>query len=160
MWVGLAFREGWRLHPFVSCALAFAGLGLMIFTHMGMLTIVSGPVGLGGGAALIVAAMVLADVERPIPSLFKPLIVIGDASYALVSSFTSFVPIMLLVLHVPKLIDPTTHPFVYCALIILISLGSAIVIQRIDDKLRTTIFQRLKFARAKPPTLGGQAIAP
>ena len=136
MWIALAFLTGYRLRPPLALALGAAGLALMVYTHLEEFTVVSRTLGWGGGAAMIVAAVTLNDSTRKLPTAFRPLVSIGDASYALYL-FHSFVPIFLLVLHAPSIIDPLNNPLTYCGIIVILSLAGAFALNNIDAIGRT-----------------------
>jgi exopolysaccharide production protein ExoZ len=77
MWIAAAYREGVRIPVVASVAVSAVGLALMIYTHIEAFTVISRVMGWGGGAALVVAGIVLADTTRKVPRVFRPLIILG-----------------------------------------------------------------------------------
>jgi exopolysaccharide production protein ExoZ len=155
MWIGLAFREGWRIPPVISCVLVTAALFLMIYCYMAGITAdeplaghyYSRPLTWGVGAAMIVGAVALSSVERPVPYLLKPMVVIGDASYALYL-FHSFVPFILMVVGVPRFINPMLYPYSYSALFVVLSIASSLVVHSIDERVRRLLLGNRRFKPA------------
>lgn len=142
MWMGIAMREGWRLPLPAAVTLAAAGLAVMIYSHTSDFALLSRHVGWGGGAAAIVAAVVLADTTSPIPTMLRPLVSIGDASYALYLLHSMVSPLLVL-LRVPRIVDPTRWPILYCLLVVGIAIGGALALNAIDFKARTAVLRRL-----------------
>jgi peptidoglycan/LPS O-acetylase OafA/YrhL len=157
MWIALAFRAGWRLHPAVCCAVTLSALIFMVaaqqydLVNLRPLTFTySRPLVWGIGAALVVASFALADVTRPLPALLKPIVVIGDASYALYL-FHTFVPFGFQAVHVPRIIDPLTHPFAYSGLTAAIAIIGALLINVLDGRSRRWLLEKTHLRRASMP---------
>jgi exopolysaccharide production protein ExoZ len=148
MWIALAFRSGWRLHPAVCCIGAIAVLTLMVTAHQyGLIderpltSNYSRPLIWGTGAALIVATFALADVTRSLPTVLRPLVVLGDASYALYLVH-EFVPLGLHAIHAPRIVDPASYPFSYSALTAAIAILSALLLNVLDQKFRNWLLEK------------------
>ncbi len=163
IWIALAFRAGWRLHPAVCCVITLSALVLMSMAQKYDLVNIrpltftySRPLVWGTGAALIVASFALADVTRSVPTFLRPLVVLGDASYALYL-FHTFVPFGLHATHVAQIIDPATEPFAYSALTAAIAIIGALLINLLDRRFRTWLLQKARLRRASmslAPTVG------
>ena len=148
MWVALALRAGWRVHPAICCVVTVTAVAFMavaaqfdLVNGQPMTSTYSRPLIWGTGTALVVACFALADVTQPVPMLFKPLVIVGDASYALYL-FHTFVPYGLHAVHAPRIIDPAVHPFVYSALTAAIAIASALVLNVGDQKCRTWLLAK------------------
>jgi peptidoglycan/LPS O-acetylase OafA/YrhL len=158
MWIGIALREGWRLPLWACAGLAAAGLALMIYTYAHDFVPVSRTIGWGGGAALVVAAIVLADTEMAAPAALRPLVLIGDASYALYLVHTMVSPALVL-LRVPRVVDPAQWPILYCVIVVAVSIGAALALNLIDSKVRAALLRRLPGgARPNKASKAGSAV--
>jgi len=142
MWIALLYRAGWRLHPGACVGLAVAAVTLTVIAHLqGLINEeplthnYSRPLIWGVGAAAVVASFVLADVARTVPATLRPLIVLGDASYALYL-FHSFIPFGLYAIHAPRIIDPAAYPFGYSALTAGLAILSALLLNVFDGRFR------------------------
>ena len=103
-------------------------------------------VGWGGGAALIVAAVVLANMRRATAPVWKALGFIGNASYALylVHSFTFYAAS-----HAPpvaRLIDPAAHTWLYAAMLVGSAVAAAIIVHLFFEK-PVTVFLHKKIEK-------------
>lgn len=148
MWIGLAMREGLRFPWPASAALALAGLVVMISAFANDFALLSRCMGWGGGAAAIVAAVVLADTTSPVPAMLRPLVSIGDASYALYLLHSMVSPLLVL-LRVPRIVDPARWPILYCVIVVVIAVGGGLLLNAIDSSVRTALLRRLPGA-ARP----------
>jgi exopolysaccharide production protein ExoZ len=125
-WIAAAYREGLRIPAWTSGLLIALGLGMMVYAHVGNFTGLSRTLGWGGGAAMIVAAMTLARVPALSSRLWRPLTVLGDASYALYL-FHAVLPIYLANI-VPHHFSPARHPGAFLVLLVGGSIVGALVI--------------------------------
>jgi exopolysaccharide production protein ExoZ len=156
MLIGLAFSEGWRLHPTMSCAvivLAAATLAAAQFHGLVDVAAISSYARLltwGTGAALIVAAIVLTDTRREIPFLLKPAVPLGDASYALYLCHPIVFSLMTAI-GITKLIDPTIHPHACAAAFVTLAIIAALIINRVDEAVRKWLLARFAVGLGRPP---------
>jgi len=148
MWIGAAYREGWRIPPIVCALVMAAGLILMLYTYKTDFLVVSRAMGWGLGSACIVAGFVLAASTMKVPRVLQPLVVVGDASYALYLVHT-MVPPALFLLRVPRVVNPVDRPIVYCIIVVIAALIAALVINAIDQKVRAALFEWI--GKAFPP---------
>jgi exopolysaccharide production protein ExoZ len=133
MWIALAYCEGFRVPVWISATVAVFGVALMIEAYSGLFVTISRTAGWGGGTALILASIILADVNRGIPKFLWPLAAIGDASYALYL-FHGFAPQMLYETNATTKINPVAHPYVYCAALVVTSLAGAFALHYLFER--------------------------
>ncbi len=145
MWIALIFREGLRISRWVSYVLIAAGLALLILTYfynffgfsdfatLGRVT------GWGGSAAIIVAAVVLADVKPATSPIWMGLAFLGDASYALYLVHT-LIPNFLF--WVPWLIEPAGHAWLDAAILASAAVGLAIIVHLTFERPVTAFLHR------------------
>jgi exopolysaccharide production protein ExoZ len=139
MWIALAFREGLRVPPWLSCALVTAGAALMIRTDWDGFATIGRVIGWGGGAALIVAGGTLANVKAAASRLWAPIVLLGDASYALYLLHT-FTP--RLAFETTRLFNPVDHVWLYCAILVLTAVAVAIGVHLLIEKPLTRFLNR------------------
>ena len=149
MWIAAAYREGVRIPVVASVAVSAVGLALMIYTHIEAFTVISRVMGWGGGAALVVAGIVLADTTRKVPRVFRPLIILGEASFALYL-IHSMTPNAFLVIGVPQIIHPQSHPLIYCEMLVAVSIAAALVLTRCEDWMRRRILTNWQITFRSP----------
>jgi peptidoglycan/LPS O-acetylase OafA/YrhL len=135
LWMGLAFRAGWRIPPapaIVISILAYA-TALYLFNHeWGGLP---RSVAWGVPAAVIVGAFAMSRFDfGKLPGM-APLVALGDASYALYL-LHSIVPIFMRVGHVPSVIDPVQHGYLYATISVTLSLIAAFIFNELDRRFR------------------------
>jgi len=106
---------------------------LIGFSHVGRVA------GWGGGSAMIVAAVVLADVKPVTSPIWMGLAFLGDTSYALYLVHTL----------VPKLLfwtlwfmDPATHIWLYAAILTSTTIGVAIIVHLAFERPLTAFLRR------------------
>jgi exopolysaccharide production protein ExoZ len=133
MWIALAYREGLRVPLRISLVVIAFALALMWHSYAGLFVTVSRTAGWGGGAALILASVVLCVARRPMPVILKPFVLLGDASYALYL-FHGFSSQVLMETGAEALIKPVHHPYIYCVAIIAVSIGGAFALTYFFDK--------------------------
>jgi exopolysaccharide production protein ExoZ len=158
MWVGAAFLEGWRLPPVVCIFAIAAGFALMVYTYQNDFVLISRAVGWGGGSACIVAGVVLADTSVNVPRALRPLVAVGDASYALYLVHT-MVPPALFLIRVPRVINPVVMPVLYCVIVVAVALLAAFVLNSIDRRVRTVMLERLSKVFPRKKAYGAETAA-
>jgi exopolysaccharide production protein ExoZ len=135
MMIGLALREGVRIPTIVSLAMVIAAIAVHIVYRDTRL------LGWGVSAALIVGACALStrSVSCTGP-LCRALSFLGDASYALylVHPIAITLPRRLF----PHFIDAATHPWLYVALLLCITIAAAIVVHVAFERPTTRVLQR------------------
>jgi peptidoglycan/LPS O-acetylase OafA/YrhL len=131
MWIAMVYRAGLRVSPWVSYVIIAAGVTIISLSYFhgfgtigfGFVTI-GRLVGWGGGAAMIVAAVVLADVKPATSPIWIGLAFLGDASYALYLVHTLIPRFMF---WTSWIIDPAAHIWLYAAMLISVTIGVAII---------------------------------
>jgi exopolysaccharide production protein ExoZ len=83
MWIALAYREGLRLPAWLSGLLIASGVALLVYTDYDAFRTIGRVTGWGGGAAMIIAGVTLANVKPATAKIWIALALLGDASYAL-----------------------------------------------------------------------------
>jgi peptidoglycan/LPS O-acetylase OafA/YrhL len=140
MWIALAFREGLRVPRWLSWVLIAAGVATLIRAYLiGYYSQVGHVVGWGGSAAMIVAAVVLADVKPATSSIWRGLVFLGDASYALYLVHTL---IPKLPFWTSWLIDPAVHNWLYAAMLTCASISVAIIVHLAIERPVTAYLRR------------------
>lgn len=137
-WVALAYRNGWRINPFLSAAMIVAGLALAIGTYPDEGTDAARPICWGFSALLIVAGSALCNADLKTGRWLIPLVAVGDASYALYLVHP-LIPLAMKALRVPNVIDPVQYAFVYGSVSIGASIGAAFALNAFDHKARAAI---------------------
>lgn len=140
MWIALAYREGWRIPRWLSALLIAAGLALMVRTDWDGFATISRVIGWGGGATLILAACVLANVKATEASLWLALAFLGDASYALYLLHTF--ALRAIFDGGSRFLAPATYVWPYAAAGILASLVLAIVAYVAFERPTTSFIKR------------------
>jgi exopolysaccharide production protein ExoZ len=146
MWIAAAMREGVRIPLWLATAVGLLGLYLAVASYLhpwGSRVETWGP-----ACACIVAAVALAS-GNGLPFAFRPLVIIGDASYALYLAHT-LVPTGLHVLKITALIGPAQHPWVWCAAFFVGSIVVALVLNEIDQRCRRAVLAYLTRPRLVP----------
>jgi exopolysaccharide production protein ExoZ len=139
MWIALAFREGLRIPVWASGILIAAGAALIIRTDWDGFATIGRVSGWGGGAAMIVAGCVLANVRPTRSRPWLALVFLGDASYALylLHGFA----LSKLFLAAPYL-APASHVWLYAAAGMIASTSVAIAAHLMLERPMTKSLQR------------------
>jgi exopolysaccharide production protein ExoZ len=138
MWIALIFRKGLRIPGWISCVLVAAGLALMVGAYVdgfaafgfGFVTI-GRVIGWGGGAAVVVAAMVLADVKPATSPIWMGFVFLGDTSYALYLIHTLIPPFLFRALW---FVDPAAHIWLYAAMLTSATVSAAVVVHLVFER--------------------------
>ena len=141
-WIGAAYLEGWRIRLGLCIPMMVGGFLLMVYAYNSDFITVSRAIGWGIGSASILAAVVLANATRKVPAALGSLVAIGDASYALYLVHT-LVPPTLLLLRVPVVVNPANWPISYCAIVVVVALAAAFVLNFFDQKIRARLVSRI-----------------
>jgi exopolysaccharide production protein ExoZ len=137
MAIALAMREGLRIPISISVMFVIAGFALLVVTDP--VANVSRVAGWGGGAALIVAGLVLADTGKSAaPRWLYPLVLLGDASYALYL-IHSIVPIAMERFSIARAIAPKEHPLVFVGVFFATSIALALILNVVDNSFRKRV---------------------
>ena len=149
MVIALALRRGWGIPPVVAAGMVIAALGAMAYFHArGLLDETPMANGFsrvltwGVAAALLVSAVVLSTSRLKMPPILRPLVELGDASYALYLCH-SFVPFAIGATSLVLLLSPMRFPYVYSAIFVAISIAAAFVLNRCDEQLRLALLRVL-----------------
>ena len=149
MVIGLVYREGIRfsLPVVVFCVI----VAIIYLAAMVTQTIVCcdprlRAVGPGLAACLVVGALVLSKV-RATSSWFIPLVLLGDASYALYLTHNLVMMTSRWPLKLPQIINPMLHPIVYATVLVIICLLMAIAVHLLFERPLTRYLQRQLAAR-------------
>lgn len=133
--IALAYRSGWRIPRF--SAVCMGGVGLLTFLWSCTQDITSGSFVAeyrftlwGGSAALILAACVLSPFQVR-GRWLSPLVLIGEASYALYLTHT--ITLHIVWLSVAKRL-PASHPYVFAALMWTCAIGVALIVYRCFER--------------------------
>jgi exopolysaccharide production protein ExoZ len=115
MWIAVAFRIGMRIPRAQSALFILAGFAMIYFLPSSGAQDVARVVRWGGGFSLTVIAVALANAQAR-SSFWKPLVLMGEASYAI------YLTHWLVMMPPPNLLvsifEPATHPISYSVAII------------------------------------------
>ena len=116
MWIALAFRFGIRIPQALSVLFMLTGFGMIYYLQSSGAQDVARAVRWGGGFSLIVIAVALANAQAR-SSFWKPLVLVGEASYAIYLThwFVMMSPPHLLV----STFEPAAHPIFYSVAIVM-----------------------------------------
>jgi exopolysaccharide production protein ExoZ len=110
MWVAVAFRSGMRIPRAQSPLFILAGFAMICFLPSSGAQDVARAVRWGGGFSLIVIAVTMANAQAR-SSLWKPLLLIGEASYAIY--LTHWLVMMRRPVLLVSIFEPAAHPISY-----------------------------------------------
>jgi peptidoglycan/LPS O-acetylase OafA/YrhL len=149
MLIGLVYREGIRFKfPIVVLCMFVA---VIYFAAIWSQTIVCcdprlRALGPGIVACLIVGGLVLSEF-RTTSNLFMPLVLLGDASYALYLSHNLVMMVSRWPLNLPGMVNPVLHPAMYAIVLVGICLFVAIAVHLLFERPCTRYLQRQIAAR-------------
>jgi peptidoglycan/LPS O-acetylase OafA/YrhL len=140
MWIALVYREGLRIPRWISCVLIAAGAALIIGAYsIGHFNQIGRVAGWGGGAAMVVAAVVLADVKPATSPIWMGLAFLGDSSYALYLVHTLVGQLLFLTLW---FIDPAAHILLFAAMLTIATISVAIIVYLAFERPVTAFLHR------------------
>ncbi len=144
MWIAAAFQEGLRVPRWFSFVLIGAGLALLIHADQNDFAVVGRAIGWGGGAALIVAGVALANVEPTTSRIWLKMALLGDASYALYLTHANTPGLMR---WTERFINPAMGQWLYAAILLGVAVVIAILVHRFFDGVVTNhLRQKAKFS--------------
>lgn len=138
MWVAMAMRAGLRIPPWLSVSLILIGVSMMIATDASEFRLLGRTTGWGLSAAMIVAAVSLANTERKLPRVLQPVVLLGEASYALYLVH-SLIPGAMTRLSLTDLFPPISHPWIFCTLFFSLSITVAVALHLIEEHCRRAV---------------------
>jgi exopolysaccharide production protein ExoZ len=149
MLIGVAYREGLRFKlPIVMLCIFVA---IIYFAAIWSQTVVFydprlRALGPGIVACLIVGGLVLSEF-RTASNLFIPLVLLGDASYALYLSHNLVMMVSRWPLNLPGMINPLLYPAIYAIVLVGICLFVAVAVHLLFERPCTRYLQRQIAAR-------------
>jgi exopolysaccharide production protein ExoZ len=145
MVLALAYRSGVRLPLWAAAPLLIGGLALTLLYNQTGATLLPRWCGFGLPAAMVVAALALAERDVAIGWIDR----IGDASYALYLCH----PVVIAVgrmLSLKGWLDPAAMPWLYLCGIVAASIGAALLLHRFVEAPLTGWARRLSTALTPP----------
>ena len=153
MWIGLAYRAGWRIAPTLAIVVAFASFAAALYVSPFDFAGVGRAVAWGVPAFLIVGSFALCRVDLGKLRVLAAVVALGDASYALYLVH-SLVPKIMRVGGVPKIIDPVQHGYSYAAISVSVSIIAAFGLNAMDRRLRHNVLAAKK--KSVAPSMGAK----
>jgi exopolysaccharide production protein ExoZ len=151
MLLALAYRAGWRLPIWLAIPFAATGAVLLWLAAGGQFgASLPRAVAWGLPAAALFAGVVLGDRPDDRNLLTAAALTLGDASYALYLTHALVIRFFR-ELAQRGVLDPAQRPFLYAALVVMVSCAVAIAVYRLFERPTTRLLQGRAAARQVQP---------
>jgi exopolysaccharide production protein ExoZ len=151
MLLALAYRAGWRLPIWLAIPFAATGAVLLWLAAGGQFgASLPRAVAWGLPAAALFAGVVLGDRPDDRNLLTAAALTLGDASYALYLTHALVIRFFR-ELAQRGVFDPAQRPFLYAALVVMVSCAVAIAVYRLFERPTTRLLQGRAAARQVQP---------
>ena len=131
LWIAVIYRAKVRISPILSALLVAIGVVLIVSSSSTGAQNVYRALTWGGGYALIVAAVALANTGAA-SALWRPIVLVGEASYAIYLThwFVIMKPPHLLTTTLPALLNPISYSITIIALAVAVGVATHFLVEK------------------------------